>query len=294
MRNTILGLLAIALCLLAVSAGEVKALDFELGRYFNPSYNGGFIFLDENSGVEAGIGADMPFHYVLRDGLVQITRDGEQDVLYQMKIISSKRIEVNGLALYHSTIAFPLEKIFTRDTLGQTIAYFEQTVGPARRFNRPDERQYVVEDCVFYVKGENSVESLILDPITPRCDFSLEPFGYGAAMASELRFDFFDYYRSDCLRLCGNSVNTTIFGVASGAHANDWIGFIGGIEDSDDSSRSFDQLIDIVAKNHDGQEIFYDGSFNKDNIYNLIIKEIFGNIKLNRIKVGQFLEETYF
>jgi hypothetical protein len=144
-----------------------------------------------------------------------------------------------------------------------------------------------VEDCAVFVTGAGRVESLIVDPVTPRCAFELKSFGFGTEerdLASYVYFGDFDDFRTVCLSNCGNSNNVFLYGVMRGGYANNFIDMAVGVEYDDNSSSEFGRLIDIVAEEK-GRDYLIDDSFNQNNEYNRLVKDIFRRNRINKIKV---------
>jgi hypothetical protein len=99
----------------------------------------------------------------------------------------------NGASVYDR-----LSQVFEPDIEGTTIAYLENILGPAKKVHKwggRTVRTYRVGPCEVTVKGEDSVSSIQLERLSPRCSFDFQSIasvysgGTGAINAFGMTFE---------------------------------------------------------------------------------------------------------
>lgn len=111
-----------------------------------------------------------------------------------------------------------MDQIFVEDMLGESITHFEKFTGRAKGTNvYSDAKVYVIDGCQVEVSytNTNKIKSLKL-LVTPNCSFipqSLLEEGNNTP-TNKLTFgDFRGDFYADCLYMCGNAVDPSIYRV---------------------------------------------------------------------------------
>ena len=276
---------------------ELFAIEF--GNYYNPSYDGNFIFERNNIGVTYQGGDEIKFNFIEKDKAIYIKYDGQKQYQLEFTVINDKTIKFRDIILYHQSIALPLWDIFDIDLLGVTIAYFESKIGPAKRIIGKDYREYEYEGCEFVVFGENSIDALYIENLTDRCTFNIESFFGGDPVnnAKWYNFSAFESYYSHCFYSCGQQF-PRLYGFSSGSHATNFIEILGILEFySNDDDNSLDSKYEMIINKiiqEKGQDYLIYSKLNNDMTYTGLIKETFKFENCKEIAIGYNLKEKYF
>lgn len=201
-----------------------------------------------------------------------------------------------------------LADVFHGDMLGVTLEYFESKVGPAK--TRYDgEYSYTVEGCsVGVFADEGTINALSLD-LTSECNADLSTFIGDLAPAEEkkglisglwskktpLTFGSFQaaagflQFYSDCLTMCGNSHDPSIYALWEGPRST---GFIQVVLETPIVS---DPIIDASNKwealmvKERGKDWVTENKFNCDRSYDRPAQAIFSDIEPAKVTVGHYL-----
>jgi hypothetical protein len=262
-----------ALCVI-FSAATASAI--ELGEYFDPDGDGTIVFETRNSGRVYAGGDEIQFRYVEKDGRIRFA-PGVSMLPDSLRIVDERTLAFDeGKVIYHASIAFPLQPFFVHDTFGQTIAYFETAVGPAKRVYA-DMREYVAGGCPFFVVGKESIEAIGIEKFTAnRCAVSIGGLfnSEGGELANSMNFGEFDEYYFKCVYLCGTAVTPTIYGISRGAHANGFIDAVVKIEANENNSRRFESLANSIIELR-GEDYLSEGKETADMAVDEVIRRVF-------------------
>ena len=188
-----------------------------------------------------------------------------------------------------------LEKIFTRDTIGSTIAYLEQFTGIPKKVNnygQQEVREYHIEDCIVNIYGTNNdIRSLELE-VSNECTFNIsEMMNFDSKYyAHQLTFDkvydvlgeYGTKFTSDCLYLCGNAYQPSDYLEYRGPHVDNWIE----VQFSTDGYHEGSSCWEDYMIKHEGEEYVIEMKFNTDKKYDKIAYQCFKGEKISKIRIG--------
>ena len=187
-----------------------------------------------------------------------------------------------------------LARIFTGETLGTTIKWFESQYGPAKYVNG-DERTYKIDECSLTVRGKERINSLSLDGISPKCSFDLK--GLNVVESSlpvyQMTFGMFEkkvgkgHYGADCLYLCGNAYDPSVWMVWEGSKADGdlkiklEVVLVG--DAAIDASIQWKKI--MIAEQ--GEDWVIDTKFDNDHRYDNAARKLFKNVPITSITIGR-------
>ena len=200
----------------------------------------------------------------------------------------------------------PMEQIFQPEMIGATLQYLEQFTGHPRNVS-PDgiERIYKVGACevtAYVGKDENKSVSALRFMVAPGCDGDVGKFlgsgrEGGSTMLSQLSFGKFEemvgggaLYYADCLTLCGNAADPTVYSHWEGPRAADFLEMMIEVKLIDDASLQAAEQWKDAMQAKEGEDWIIDTGFNCDpGKYNDVAKKGFAAVKPEAITIGRGL-----
>ncbi len=169
-----------------------------------------------------------------------------------------------------------VQAIVTPDTIGAEVKWLEAQIGPAFRVEGP-RRTYRLNGCAFAVQDVGGkIEGFEL-PVSEACAFDLAAFmpnAEGLPKLADLTFASFDRavasqvtYQADCLKLCGNAFDPSVYAAWQGGRADNMMSVTLGkrlVDDvSIDASMAWEKAMEA-----EGDDYLIDTKFNCDGKYN--------------------------
>lgn len=200
----------------------------------------------------------------------------------------------------------PMQQIFQPEMIGATLLYLEQFTGPPRNVS-PDgmERTYKVGACeitAYVGEGENKSVSALRFVVAPGCDGDVGKFldsspGASGAMLSQLSFGKFEEmvggttrYYADCLTLCGNAADPTVYAHWEGPRSADFLEMMVEVKLVDDASLQAADQWKAAMEAKEGEDWVVDTGFNCDPVkYNDVARKGFAAVKPEAITIGRGL-----
>lgn len=198
------------------------------------------------------------------------------------------------LTFSHTVMAnTKLSEIFAPDMLGSDLAYLEQITGVAKNtYAETRTKKYKVEGCMVEVQYslDKTITALGLD-LSPQCSFDAAPFlGQSTTLpANQLTFgQLIDgQYYADCLSLCGNAYEPSIYKHYEGAHVDNFLEIL---VSSVSAQGQYEWTQAMVQK--EGEDWVNDGKFNcSPQKYNEIAEQFLKQDKIQKITIGYDLLE---
>lgn len=191
------------------------------------------------------------------------------------------------------------QSLFAPDTLFVQVAYVEKTVGPAWKV-QGDHRQYKLGPCVVTLiaqKGE--VIGMEMD-VNAQCNPDLQNF---VGVAGPLRVagkTFGDIaaivpnneYAADCLTMCGNAYDPSLYMILRGAHFNDFIDVAVSAAQVDKRTIEAGAQWATAMEKAKGEEYVMGTDFNCDRSKDAAAQVILAPARITHIQAGQQLDPT--
>lgn len=195
--------------------------------------------------------------------------------------------------------ASKLEQVMDPEMLSADLAYFERITGPARN-TQGDQKTYKVDSCEVTATVGGGVVSTLRMTLSDKCSFNLNKFLHNANPAlpkKNLTFGQFDksmsgdgVYLSDCLSMCGNAYDPSVYQYWEGSHADGFINVLLEVVLVDDKAiNAADQWKDamVAAK---GDDWVMEGKFNcEPNAFNETAHAAFERIRVSAVTIGSEL-----
>lgn len=193
--------------------------------------------------------------------------------------------------------AASLDQIFVPDTLDAQVSYLETLTGPAWRVEG-DRRLYKLGACVLEVTAPGHVVQSLGVELSPQCAPDLSPF-----TASPNRLPAFPMtvhqaetalgqpvYRADCLEMCGNAYDPSLYAYISGYHANNFIDVLLGIpqvtKPAEDAAAAWAAKMEQAK----GADYVTDGTYNCSQDFQGEAAALFRNLRVAHVTVGHNLD----
>lgn len=206
------------------------------------------------------------------------------------------------LVFANATAAERLAKIFHPEMIGANLAYFENVSGPARNTftgkHSVTYSYYKVDGCEITAQiMKGSVQVIELDKLSPKCTFDLNIFLPNAGKGSlpalhSMKFGEFDaltrqgYYSADCLTLCGNAYDPSVYEYFQASHADQGIEVrLGVVLVGDDAIKAASAWAEEMSKG-EGDTWVVDRKFACTRKYNAVAQRLFRKVKVTSVAVG--------
>jgi len=194
--------------------------------------------------------------------------------------------------------AATVAKVFTGDMLGTNQRYFESIAGIPRESNGND-HTFKVQGCNITAKIEGgNVTSLRLET-GPKCPADLTKFvdGYAPVPGKPLTFGAFEEssgggfaYSADCLTMCGNAFDPSVYALWEGPHAVNYMQVLLEVTlSSDEAISAADTWKGQIVKAK-GEDFVTDTTFNCDPQFSAGAKKAFANVPVTAVTIGTNLK----
>jgi len=191
-----------------------------------------------------------------------------------------------------------LAKIFTPETIGTSIRWFESQYDQAK-YVEGDRRTYDFDGCSVTVRGKESIDSLSLNNMSSNCNLDLKKMIIVGGVDTrslpvyKMTFGKFEkqvgagHYGADCLTMCGNAYDPSVWMEWEGPRAMGNLKITLEVVLVDDAAidASFQWRDVMVAEQ--GEDWVIDTKFNDDHRYDNIARELFKNVPITSITIGR-------
>ena len=189
--------------------------------------------------------------------------------------------------------------LLTPDMLGAQVNYFEAKVGPAWRVS-DHTRTYKMGTCEVEVQEKDgTIIALSIEHVSSLCSMDLSKFvnvvrGKSLPPLNTMTFGAFEdatgrfgvSYTADCLELCGNAYDPSVYLTRTGSHAENFVDVRIGVALVDDKSISASVEWGDLMKKARGGDYVVDLKFNCDHHFDDKATILFREIKITSVEVG--------
>ena len=199
-----------------------------------------------------------------------------------------------------------LARIFVPDMLQADLAYLEQITGPAWETYKNGKiiyKTYKVDGCeVTATISDDSVSTLGLAKLSSKCTFNLNKFltnANGKLPAPHVmtfgQFDDFNgddgQFWTDCLTMCGNAADPSVYLHWQGPHAENWIEVQLEVVLVDDAAIEASEKWSEAMEKAEGEDWVLETKFNCSRTkYDKIAHKIFRDVRISAITIGYGLD----
>lgn len=194
-----------------------------------------------------------------------------------------------------------LSQLFDYEMLNADVAYFEKIAGVARNTTE-NKKTYKVEGCEIEADVTGGKISSLKLNINKKCTFDLNKFVSNTSLpANLLTFGKFDSiigkggrFYSDCLSMCGNAADPSVYEYWSGSRAASNIEIMLEVTLVDDLSINAADKWQSVMEKTEGHDWIIDTKFNcpnkNEDKYNDAAHKAFKDVKISAITIGYGIE----
>lgn len=210
-----------------------------------------------------------------------------------MKVASSLGLATVLLSLGTAQAATVAE-VFTGDMLGKNQRYFESIAGIAQESNG-DEHTFKVQGCDVTATIEGGKVTRLRLETAPECQADLTRFvgSYAPAPGKPLTLGAFDasagggmVYSADCLSMCGNAFDPSVYALWEGPHAVNFMQVLLEIRlTSDEAIAAADAWTEQILKAK-GEDFVNATNFNCDPQFAEGAKKAFAHVPVTAVTIG--------
>lgn len=193
-----------------------------------------------------------------------------------------------------------MAELFSHDVLGMNLAYVEKLAGPAIR-SQMHYHHFKVEGCEFVLKTDDK-DKAVVDmeiEITPTCNLPLEPllgsFADDTPRLHDLNFTNLQEtlggaFYADCLTMCGNAYDPSVYMHAEGPRALNFVEFQLRVKLVDDAAIEASNLWEEAMKAGESEDYVIDTRFNCEPYkYREVAAKAFAKVKPHSLRFGSGL-----
>lgn len=194
-----------------------------------------------------------------------------------------------------------MAQLFTLDVLGMNLAYVEKLAGPAMR-SHMHQHTFRAEGCEFTLTTDaydKAVQDMEVQ-ITPSCNLPLEPllgsFAGPAQRLQDLNFGTLQHalggmFYADCLTLCGNAYDPSVYMHTEGPRALGFVEFQLSAQLVDDATLQAAHHWAQSMQAGDSEDYVIDTRFNcEPQKYNEVASKAFALVRPHRLRFGHDLD----
>lgn len=210
-----------------------------------------------------------------------------------MRSLTRWLLVVTLVAVALTTQAETLKNVFKRSNLGVQVAFLEQSLGPARTVTG-NQRSYVLGPCTLQLTVDQGAVTAMDTDVNATCNPDLRAFfandqavfaagkTFGSMATVAGNFE----YQADCLALCGNAYDPSLYAYKTGFHANGFISIVfSAVQVSDEALKGGETWAQAMTQAN-GEDYVADGTFNCDGRYNHLAAKALKDVRITHIKVG--------
>lgn len=184
--------------------------------------------------------------------------------------------------------------------LGLQIAYVEARTGPAREVFE-DLRVYEVDGCDITLTAKDSEVKGVRVPMTPACSTAARSLLLSRGIPATMPLTFGAYaaavggakFGADCLYLCGNAADPTVFMIGGGSHADGWVMTRAIAVQVDDATLKAADTIEDAVRLGSGEDYLLSTRFNCDPTYDAVALSALRDVAIGEIEVGYDLNADF-
>ncbi|MQA54949.1 hypothetical protein [Pseudomonas piscis] len=194
--------------------------------------------------------------------------------------------------------AASVAEVFTGDMLGTNQRYFESIAGIPRESNG-NAHVFKVQGCQITATVEGGKVSALRMELGPKCQADLTQFvgTYAPAPGQPLTLGAFEAssggglsYSADCLSMCGNAADPSVYALWEGPHAVDFKQVMLEVTlVSDAAINAADQWASQMQK-AEGEDYVMETRFNCDQKYATAAQKAFEKVQVTAVTIGTDLK----
>ncbi|EGH98981.1 MULTISPECIES: hypothetical protein [Pseudomonas syringae group] len=210
------------------------------------------------------------------------------------KAVSSFLLPTFFLSFVGTAQAASVAEVFTGEMLGKNQRYFESIAGIPRESNG-NNHEFMVQGCNITASIDaGKVTSLRLE-VTPKCQADLNSFisTYAPAPGKPLTIGSFDdssggglRYSADCLTMCGNSHDPSVYALWEGPHAVNWMQVLLEVTLSSDEAIAASDTWRSEIQKAKGEDFVVDTAFNCKPEFEASAKKAFEKVAVTAVTIG--------
>lgn len=199
-----------------------------------------------------------------------------------------------ALAAFTSAQAATVAEVFNGDMLGTNQRYFESIAGIPRE-SLGDEHTFRIQGCTLTATISNGSVTAMRLELAPSCQADLTTFigDFAPPPGQPLTFGAFEQaagsalsYSADCLTMCGNAYDPSVYGSWEGPRA------VGFMEVRLEAMQVSDPAIDAASTWSEqmtqamGEDWVIDARFNCDTRFNQAASQLFQDVPVTAVRIG--------
>lgn len=200
-----------------------------------------------------------------------------------------------ALAQAQATVA----QVFNGEMLGTNLRYFESIAGIART-SSGDVHSYRVQGCEISANAAGGTVSELRLQLSPSCKADLssfigtfappanKPLTFGAM--SESSGGQLEFY-ADCLLLCGNAADPSVYALWQGPHAVNFTEVLLEAVLADDAAINASNQWSEAMEKTKGQDFVIDTRFNCERDFDEVANQSFKTVKVTAVTIGTELSK---
>lgn len=211
--------------------------------------------------------------------------------LFSKKPTSAQKAEFSTQSASTVASATAVPDIDFAEIVGLQIPFLESKLGPARTASG-NEKSYRINGCDFSIIAANGAVQSVMVPNTDACALPRDQLLRSQNIqAGNLTFGAFTKARrlsafySDCIYMCGNSVDPTVYLVSGGSHADIWIEVMVGVSLVSGPALDAADRIESAMK-VEGDDYLLDTRFNCDHKFDDVAAKALAQVRVDTIEVG--------
>jgi len=222
------------------------------------------------------------------------------------KWLARSTIFVAIMACIATVQAAKLDEVFNGKMLGTTPRYFESVAGiPVKKVD--DTYHFDIEGCEVRASiKDEAVYALRLELTPSRCQADLSSFGFNRSTRG-LTFGYFTSgkypeaqyaldpsFYADCLMLCGNAYDPSVYAFWEGPHTKNFIQVVlEVVQASGPALDAVDQWRESMLQQM-GENYVVDLRFNCEDRFSYVAAQAFENVEVEAITIGHNLFSSSF
>lgn len=187
-----------------------------------------------------------------------------------------------------------VNEVFNGDMLGTTQRYFESIAGIPRK-SSGNEHSFRVQGCNITATIDNNDVSALRMELNDKCQADLSTFidSYTPPANTPLTVGAFEFdnftFMADCLSLCGNAADPSVFALWEGPRATNFIEVLLEFKLVGDAALDAADEWEELMKKAAGEDYIMETRFNCDDRFNTQGYNAFKNVTPTAITIGHGL-----
>lgn len=190
--------------------------------------------------------------------------------------------------------AATVAEVFTGEMLGTNQRYFESIAGIPRESNG-NEHNFKIQGCKITATIEAGKVTKLRMELGPKCQADLTQFvgSYAPAPGKPLTMGTFGQssgggftYSADCLYLCGNAFDPSVYALWEGPHAVEWLQVLLEVNLSTDQAIAAAGIWENSIRKAKGEEFLTSTGFNCKPEFAAVAEKAFENVPVTAVTIG--------